>query len=358
MADSTAWGAVEYGPGMLAAVLHGPNDLRAEQVDDPSPGPGEVLVRVGANTVCGTDLRLMRGEKSTGADGPTVLGHEIAGYVEAAGPGVSGFETGAPVGIAPVIPCHHCFECLHDMENLCAGNRSFGVTVAGGLAERVLVPADAVAAGNLVPVGADLPSEAIALAEPLACIVNGQTRTPVGRGDHVLILGGGPIGLLHLQLARVSGADGVVVSDPNPQRREHAERFGATLAVAPEAVADAVAEVSHGRGVDAAFVCAGLPALVNDAVEGCRPGGRLNVFAGLADGGWARVDGNRIHYKEISVSGAANSRRANYRTALQLIESGQIDALGMITHRFGLEDLVEAIETVASGDAIKVAVLP
>lgn len=343
---------------MLAAVLHGPNDLRAQQIEDPSPAPGEVLVRVGANTVCGTDLRLMRGEKKSGADGPTVLGHEIAGHVEAVGRGVAGFELGAPVGIAPVIPCHHCFECLHDMENLCATNRSFGVTVRGGLAERVLVPADAVAGGNMVVARADLPSEAIALAEPLACVVNGQTRTPVSRGDHVLILGGGPIGLLHLQLARVSGADGIVVSDPNPLRRKHAERFGATLAVAPEAVADAVTEVTQGRGVDAAFVCVGIPALVNDAVERCRSGGRLNIFAGLAAGGWTEVDGNRIHYKELVVAGAANSRRSNYRTALQLIESGRIDAVGMITHRFGLADLVEAIETVTSGDAIKVAVIP
>jgi L-iditol 2-dehydrogenase len=339
---------------MLAAVLHAPNDLRTEQVETPSAGPGELLVRVGANTICGTDLRLMRGEKG-GLTPPTILGHEIAGHVAEVGPGVEGYPEGTAVGMPPVIACHRCFECMHDMENMCTNNRWFGYAVAGGLAEYVLVPADAVAAGNVFAVETELPSEQIALAEPLSCVINGQERTPVGRGDHVLILGAGPIGLFHLQLARASGADGIVVSDPHPGRRATAERFGATVAVAPEDVAGAVEEVTHGAGVDAAFVCVGIPALVNQAVERTRPGGRVNVFAGLKDG-WAEVDANRIHYKEIVLTGTSNSRRSNYRDALALIQTGKIDTASMITHRFALSDVVEAIETVTGGDTIKVAV--
>jgi L-iditol 2-dehydrogenase len=342
---------------MLAAVLHAPNDLRPEQVDTPSAGPGELLVRVGANTICGTDLRLMRGEK-TGITPPTILGHEIAGHVAEVGPGVEGYPVGASVGMPPVIACHRCFECVHDMENMCTNNRWFGYAVDGGLAEYVLVPADAVAAGNVFAAETELPSEQIALAEPLSCVINGQGRTPVGRGDHVLILGAGPIGLFHLQLARVSGADGVIVSDPHPGRRATAERFGASVAVAPEDVAGAVETVTEGAGVDAAVVCVGVPALVNEAIDRVRTGGRLNVFAGLSGGGWAEVDGNRIHYKELVVTGTSNSRRSDYRDALRLIETGKIDTAAMITHRFGLADVVEAIETVSSGDAIKVAVVP
>lgn len=341
---------------MLAAVLHAP-DLRTQEVDTPAAGPGELLVRVGANTICGTDLRLMRGEKK-GITPPTILGHEIAGEIAEVGPGVDGYRVGDAVGMPPVIACHRCFECMHEMENMCTNNRWFGYAVDGGLAEYVLVPADAVAAGNVFVVGAEIAPEQVALAEPLSCVINGQERTPVGRGDHVLVLGGGPIGIFHLQLANASGAAGVIVSDPNPVRRAAAERFGAAAAVAPEDVAGVVQEATAGAGVDAAFVCAGIPALVNDAVERVRPGGRLNVFAGLGGGGWAEVDGNRIHYKELVVTGTSNSRRSHYRSALALIESGRIDTAAMITHRFPLGDVVEAIETVTSGDAIKVAVLP
>lgn len=344
---------------MLAAVLHAPNDLRTEQVDTPTPGPGELLIRVGANTICGTDLRIMRGEKTTGITPPTITGHETAGHVAAVGAGVEDYEEGAPVAISPVIPCGRCFECVHDMENMCSNQRIFGYAVDGGLAEYVLAPADAVRAGCVFPVSEDLPSEQIALAEPLACCVNGQIRSRIGRSDDVLVMGAGPIGLFHLQLALLAGADRVVVSEPDPLRRETAKRFGATAAVDPTTgeLDAAVAEATDGIGVDAAIVCVGVPALVNQAVGLCRPGGRINIFAGLKDP-MAEVDGNLIHYKELVLTGTSNSRRSNYRTALRLIETGRIDAGAMVTHRFGLASVVEAIETVTSREAIKVAVVP
>jgi L-iditol 2-dehydrogenase len=344
---------------MLAAVLYEPNDLRTEEVPTPEPGPGELLIRVGANTICGTDLRIMRGEKTTGITPPTITGHETAGHVEALGDGVDDYEVGAPVAISPVIPCGRCFECLHDMENMCSNQRIFGYAVDGGLAEYVLAPADAVRAGCIFPVAEDLPSEQIALAEPLACCVNGQIRSEIGRSDNVLIMGAGPIGLFHLQLSLLAGADRVIVSEPDELRREAAMRFGASAAVDPSAGAldAAVADATGGVGVDAAIVCVGISPLVNQAVKLCRPGGRINIFAGLKDP-MAEVDGNLIHYKELVLTGTSNSRRSNYRTALRLIETGRVDAKAMVTHRFGLASVVEAINTVTSREAIKVAVVP
>ena len=345
---------------MLAAVLTGPNQLEAREVETPTAGPGEVLVRVGANTICGTDVRIMRGEKTSGVELPVILGHEVAGHVAEVGAGVAGYEAGAPVGVCPVIPCRRCWECRHDLENMCSHMRIMGYAVGGGMAEYMLVPAEAVDAGCLFVAGSDLPSEQLALAEPLGCVVTGQRWSPVEVDDVVLIMGAGPIGLLHLQLALVSGARAVIVSQRSAERRALASRLGATVTVDPTAedLAAVVEEVSGGVGADSTIICVGVPELVNEAVQLSRRGGRVNVFAGLKDQGWARVAANLIHYKQVRVTGTSNTRRADYETALRLIESGKVETASLITHRFGVAAVREAIETSRAGGAIKVALTP
>ena len=345
---------------MLAAVLTAPNELEAQEIPTPSPGPGELLVKVGANTVCGTDLRILRGEKTSHVELPVVLGHETAGHVAEVGAGVNGFEVGAPVAIAPCIPCHRCWECRHDLENMCQNLRIMGYAVGGGMAEYMLVPAAAVEARCVFVAHEDLPSEKLALAEPLACVVCGQRWTRVEVDDTVLIMGAGPIGLLHLQLALVSGARAVIVSQPTAERRAIAERLGATATVDPQSgdLAAVVDEVTDGLGVDVTIIAIGIPQLVNEAAQLCRNGGRINVFAGLKGKGLAEVEANLIHYRQIVLSGTSNSRRSDYETALHLIESGKIDTASMVTHRFPLPSVHEALDTVTAGEAIKVAVMP
>jgi L-iditol 2-dehydrogenase len=173
-------------------------------------------------------------------------------------------------------------------------------------------------------------------------------------------MGAGPIGLLHLQLALVSGARAVIVSEPSAVRRAHAERLGATLTVDPESgvLEAAVEEVTGGLGIDATVVAIGRPQLVDEAVRLARTGGRVNLFAGFGGSGLAEVESNLLHYKQVRLTGSANSRRADYETALRLIESGRIDSVSMVTHRFPLTEVAEAIRTVAAGEGIKVAVLP
>jgi len=345
---------------MLAAVFHGPDELRLEQLPTPSPGPGELLVKVGANTICGTDLRILRGEKTSGVHPGKVLGHEVAGHVAQVGRGVEGYDPDQPVAIAPVIPCGRCWECTHGLENQCATEHIIGYDIDGGLAEHMLVPAEAVTAGNVVKADVDLPSEQLALAEPLSCVINGQRRSDIRAGSNVLILGAGPIGLFHLQLARLSGADNVIVSEPSPARRAHAERLGASAAVDPttDDLTLATMDATGGVGADASIVCIGVPQLVNQAVNLTRPGGTVNIFAGLKGGGLTELDGNRIHYKELVVTGTSNSRRADYALALRMIETGRIDTASMVTHRFPLSSVVDAIRTVTNREAVKVAVLP
>ncbi|MDP9439641.1 MAG: alcohol dehydrogenase catalytic domain-containing protein [Actinomycetota bacterium] len=134
---------------MIAAVFDGPGALGVREVETPAVGPGEVLVKVGANTVCGTDLRVVRGEKTTGITLPAIIGHEVAGYVAEVGWGVGGFEVGVPVVITPMIPCLRCFYCRRDMENVCENVKAVGYQISGGLSEYMKVPAEALAAGCL-----------------------------------------------------------------------------------------------------------------------------------------------------------------------------------------------------------------
>ncbi len=345
---------------MLAAVFQGPGQLEVGEVSTPEISPDEVLVKVGANTVCGTDVRILRGEKTRGIAQPVVLGHELAGHIAEVGNEVEGYEVGAPVVMAPAMACLHCFYCKRGLENLCQNKRIMGNIVDGGLAEYVRIPGNAVKAGNLFTAKKDLPSEQLALAEPLACCVNGQSNYRVEVDDTVLVLGAGPIGLFHLQLALLAGARTVIVSNRSEARRNFATELGAHVTVDPsgEDLREVVAEHTDGLGVDVSVICVGRPRLVNDALRATRKGGRINVFAGLAGDGWSEVEANLIHYNELVVTGASDSKRRDYDTALRLIESGLIAAERMVTHRFPLKETEKAIETSSGGEGIKVAVMP
>jgi L-iditol 2-dehydrogenase len=219
----------------------------------------------------------------------------------------------------------------------------------------------AIEAGNLFAAREDLPSEYLALAEPLSCCVNGHRRSQVVIDSMVLILGGGPIGIFHLQLSLLAGARTVIVSEPSPFRRDFASRLGAHVAVDPtvEDLPSIVADTTGGLGVDSTIICIGLPQLVNDALTMTRKGGRINIFAGLSGQGWAQVEANLIHYSELEVTGTTAARRSDYEVALRLIESGRVDVKSMVTDRFPLQRANEAIaETMTGGEGLKVAVIP
>ncbi|MFL5665647.1 MAG: alcohol dehydrogenase catalytic domain-containing protein [Ktedonobacteraceae bacterium] len=345
---------------MIAAVFHGPGEMEVTEVETPEIGPDEVLVKVGANTVCGTDVRILRGEKTKGVRPPIILGHEMAGHVYQVGRQVKGYEVGAPVAMAPVISCHRCFYCQHEMENVCPNKRVMGYDVDGGLSEYVRIPAEAVATGNLFVAREDLPSEYLALAEPLAACINGHLHCGIGLNSTVLIMGAGPIGLFHLQLSLLAGARTVIVSQPSPARRAMASDLGAHIVVDPAAedLPAVVSEATGGLGVDSIIICIGRPKLVNDALKLARRGGRINIFAGLSGQGWVEVEANLIHYNQLEVTGSTDTRRPDYQIALRLIESGRVKVEPMVTDRFPLRLVSEALDKAASKEGIKVAVLP
>ncbi|MFT4225531.1 zinc-binding dehydrogenase [Micropruina sp.] len=346
---------------MRAFTFAGPSaPARLSEIATPEPGPGEVRIRVGANTVCGTDLRILRGEKTKGVDLGVVLGHEVAGHVDAVGDGVRNFEIGDLVAMPPSLICGLCGPCRRGYEHLCERVHLVGYDVNGGLADYMLMPRVAVANGLLMKAPATLKPAQLSLAEPLSCCLNGLDNYRVEIGDTVVILGAGPIGMIHLQLARLAGAEKVIVSEPHAGRRARAAALGADVIVDPASqdLLEVVRDETGGAGADVAVLCIGLPDLVNECLSMVRKRGRVSIFAGLAGDGWSNIAANLIHYRELTVVGASNSGRESFARAIRLLSSGAIDTGSLLTHTFGLSQAAEAIEFVATREGLKVAVIP
>jgi L-iditol 2-dehydrogenase len=345
---------------MKAAVLHKPNELRVEEVEVPSINPDEMLVKVKACAICGTDIRIYHGTKTRGIHYPSVIGHEISGVVEACGNSVQGFKVGDPVGICPVIPCGVCYACQRGMDNICLNRTAIGYEYDGGFQEYVRVPGVAIRQGNIFKAPPDLSFEILSLIEPLACCFNGNRRSQIKLGDTVVIMGAGPIGLMHLQLARQAGATKIISSEPSDERRTLAREMGADVCVDPQEVdlTEVVMEETQGLGADVTLLAIGVPALINDAFQMTRKQGSVNLFAGFAGKGESTIEANLVHYNELNVTGTASAAPWHFSEAMKLVTSGRIDLERLITHRFPLEEIDKAFKTVLEGKGLKVVGVP
>ena len=343
---------------MNAAVLEDVGRLRLRRVRRPEPGPGEVVLKIEANTICGTDLRIVSGAKTAGVRPGVILGHEFAGRVAAVGDGVAGVPVGAQATCSIVVGCLRCAACQSGREHLCENLILFGYELDGGLAEYLLVPRVAMEHGNLVVVERELPATTLALAEPVSCCLNGARQVAVAPGETVVVLGAGPIGLLHIALARLAGA--TIFATGRPGRLEAALSLGATEAfdLTGDALTREIMQRTGGRGADVVIVAVGDLSLVNQALELAAFGGRVNYFAGFPKGSAATMDPNLIHYRELLVSGGSNARRADMARAVGLLSSGALDVGSMVTHQFPLSELDEAMAAVRQRRGLKVAVVP
>lgn len=343
---------------MKAAILQGPNILALTDMATPEAAPGELILRVRAATVCGTDLRILTGRKTKGVRFPSVIGHEFAGEVVQTGEGVSLFKVGDRVCMDPVIPCLSCAYCKNGHENVCQNRQAMGYEFDGAFAEFIRIPAIALKAGNVFKMPEGMTFEAAALAEPLACCINGQRNAGVKLGDSVVILGAGPIGLMHAALARLAGARQVIVSEPNALRRQAASERGVDHVCDPsaESLNDFVNARTDGLGADVVILAIGVPQLANEALNIVRKGGRVNLFAGFSAGDTSNIDVNLIHYNELIVTGASALSRRDYELAMNMLSTGQIDANALITHRYSVADSLAAFDEAGSGRALKVAI--
>lgn len=342
---------------MLALVYRGANTLELETLPSPEPDAGEVVVAMRACGICGTDLKIARGEHRAYPPGTVrVPGHEITAEVAAVGAGVEGLREGDWVLVAPNVGCGACDACRAGRVNLCRRPEAFGITLDGGFAEYVRVPAAAVEQGVLLPVPVGADAAAISVAEPLASVIRGARATSTGEGDTVLVFGAGPIGILHLLVAQIRGAGDVIVSEPSPTRRRLAARHGAT-AVSPDEVEAAVSDLTGGRGADVIVTAVSSSAVQEQSLALAAVGGRVNYFGGLPNGrSVIRIDSNLIHYRELVVTGTTANTTEDCSEALELIVSGALDAQALVSARYPLEQAAAAFVEAAGGEALKVVV--
>ncbi|MBE1535930.1 zinc-dependent dehydrogenase [Actinomadura algeriensis] len=346
---------------MKVARFHAPGDIRLEDAPEPEPGPGELKIRVRNCSACGTDVKISRFGHHHIVP-PRVMGHEIAGEVVAAGPGADGWAAGDRVQVIAAIPCGECAECRRGRMTVCSAQESMGYHYDGAFAQYMIVPAKVLAVDgvNRIPDGVSFAEASVA--EPLACVLNGQELAGVGEGDDVVVFGSGPVGCLHVRVARARGAARVFLVEVNAERLERSAAMVKPDAAIDAGASDVVAEIlglTGGRGADVAITAAASGAAQETAQRLVAPGGRVSLFGGLPkDAPVISVDANRVHYRELSLVGANGSSPAHNARALDLIASGAVPVDDLITHRLPLDDLHEALDLVTRGAAIKVTIEP
>ncbi|MHB0912415.1 MAG: zinc-dependent alcohol dehydrogenase family protein [Armatimonadota bacterium] len=330
---------------MRAVVFHGPGQVSVGERPIPEAGPGDVLVKVHACGICGTDIHILHGEYIV--EFPVIPGHEFSGIVEQVGCDVTHLLPGDAVTIDPNIADRTCFFCRRGEINLCENLRAIGVNFDGGLAEYCRVPA-----AQVYKTSADLDSAA--MTEPLACCIHGMDRLALVPGETVVVLGAGTIGLMLIQLARIAGAH-VIASEPAEEKRALAERFGAD-AVHPSEL-DAKVKGITSVGADAVIESAGRVETAELAPKLARRGGRVLQFGVVSPGREARIQPYDLFYRELTIIGSFVNPFTHSR-AVEMLEKRQVEVAPLVTHRFPLAEIETALAAAASGEAVKVLVVP
>ncbi|WP_067134536.1 zinc-dependent dehydrogenase [Microtetraspora malaysiensis] len=346
---------------MKVARFHAPGDIRIEDVAEPVAGAGEVKIRVRNCSTCGTDVKIYKyGHHHIRP--PRVMGHEIAGEIVGVGEGVTGWEPGDRVQVIAAIPCGQCEECRRGHMTVCPNQESMGYHYDGGFAQYMVVPAKVLAVGGLNRIPDELGFAEASVAEPLACVLNGQELARVGEGDDVVVMGAGPIGCLHVRLARSRGAGRVFLADLNADRLAMAAalvRPDATICAGDTDAVDEVLKLTGGRGADVVITAAASGAAQQQALQMTARQGRVSFFGGLPkDDPIIQVDSNLVHYRELTIVGANGSSPAHNARALRLIAEGAVPVSDLITHRLPLAEVLDAIDIVSRGAAIKVTIEP
>jgi len=344
---------------MRVVRFYAPRDVRVEDAPEPMAGPGELVIRVRNCSVCGTDAKIWQSGHPN-LSPPRVLGHEVAGEVVEAGEGAGGWSAGDRVQVIAAIPDGSCHECRHGWMTVCPNQERIGYQHDGGFAELMLVPAKVLAVDGVNRIPGGLSFAEASVAEPLSCVINGQEQAGVGEGQTVVVVGAGPIGCLHVRLARARGAARVFLVELSRRRLALAAGLVAPdEAIAAEAsgTVEAVRELTGGRGADVIVVAAASGRAQEEALQMAARRGTVSFFGGLPkDRPTITCDANIVHYREVGIVGANGSSPGHNRQALELIASGAVPVADLITHRLPLERAIEGIHTVTRGEGIKVTI--
>ncbi len=345
---------------MLAIRFYKPGELRAEQVPIPTAGPGELVVKSSVALTCGTDVKMFRRGHPL-AKPPQIMGHEFAGNVSAVGAGVTNFKVGTKIVAANSAPCNACFYCLRRQPNLCENleDSILGFTCPGAYAEYVRIP-ERIVHQNTFEIPDRVPLETVACLEPLACVVHGWDLVNPIPGGTAIIIGGGPIGLLHVQLARLNGTKQVALCDVVPERLREAEKIDVDVTInsANESLVDRVLDFTDGKGADIVVEAVGRRETWESAPGLVRKGGTVLLFGGCPSGTAVSFNAEKIHYGELKIHGAFHHTPSAVERAFRLIVSGRVKIKPIISREMPLQKAQEALELMESGQALKVALRP
>ena len=362
-----AHGAAEEIPRMKVARFYAPGDIRIEDAPEPTAGPSEVKIRVRACSTCGTDVKIFHSGHQR-IDPPRIMGHEVAGQIVEIGADVGPAGNGRPwrigdgVQTIAAVPCGQCPDCLRGWNTICPNQTSVGYQYEGGFAEYLIIPHEVLRVDglNLIPDGVGFDEASVA--EPFACAINAQELARVGPGDDVVVIGAGPIGCLHVRLARARGAARVYLVELSRQRLDMS-----AAAVKPDAAicgnevdpVQAILDATNGRGVDVAITAAASGQAQEDALRMLARRGRLSLFGGLPkDKPTITLNSNLVHYSELTVVGVNGSSPDHNKQALAYMASGEVPVKDLITHRLPLDRVLDAIGIVERGEGIKVTIEP
>jgi len=346
---------------MKAAVLKGIENLEMEDISRPTPSPQEILIKVKACSICGTDIRVYHhGHKHMRF--PRITGHELSGEIVEIGKRVEGHKLGEKVAIAPAIPCGRCHYCRRGMQSMCINLTAIGYHYDGGFAEFMVVPEDAVRNGCVNTIPSELSFEEAALAEPLACAINGQQLSQINLGNTVVVIGAGPLGCIHLQLAKAKGASRTILVELSRERIDFAKKFAfPDIVIDPssENAIQRIKEETEGRGADRIIVSCPSGKAQEESLSMVAPRGIINFFGGLPlDNPFIKFNSNLIHYGEFYVVGTHGSAPYHNELALSLISQEKVRIKELVTHRLPLERLEEGLALAESKKGMKVLINP
>ena len=345
---------------MKAAVYYGPGDIRVEHRPEPVPQADNLIVEVICCAICGTDLKLAT-VGNPRCHPPRIIGHEMVGRIVQVGSDVQGFSVGERITLATTVACGNCNICDLGLGNLCPDSKPISYDFDGAFAQRLAIPAAALKGGNVVKVPKSVPDEAAALSEPLSCAINAQELAGVRANDSVLIIGGGPLGAIHAELAKGLGAKVVMIAELSESRLALLRVLkGVTLINgASQNVASVVKERTMGLGADVVIVCAPSRQAHEESLKYVRKGGGVSFFASLPkDAPQVSLDSRAIHYGELRVVGVSDSRPEHVAKAVAMMAQGKLELESLVTHRVSLDNIHDGLELMKNKQSLKVLVRP
>lgn len=345
---------------MKAAVLEALDKIVVKDIKEPTCGDTEAILKVNACAVCGSDIRIFHYGNDR-VKPPTVIGHEIAGEILQVGKAVTNVKPGDRIALGADVPCGTCSWCTNGMGTNCRINYAVGYQFPGGFQERMLLNETILKYGPVTPIPDGLSFAEAAIAEPLACAVNGLELARFGLGKSICIIGLGPIGCMMLELSRVFGASKVFAAQRSRARLDMARQFlpeARFVATEDEDLVEVVMRETDGEGVDLAITTAGTVQAHDEAIRMVRHRGYVNLFGGLKNQPKLQLDSNLIHYKECFVMGSHGSLPRHHRVAVGLIARGSVQAKKYISRVFTLDETREAFAFHESRAGLKVVVAP